>query len=82
MYNLYLHGFFFNFFIWNIKVLNIYFYFSGLTHDPAPEPGQPWVRFNNYGWKGSKLQTANGFEYDKRWYSTPDVRLHSHKTLS
>jgi hypothetical protein len=52
MYSLYLHGFFFYFFIWNIKVLNIFFNFSGLTNetqDPASWPDQSRTGFNNYG---------------------------------
>jgi hypothetical protein len=43
MYNLYLHVFFLNFLIWNIKILNIFFNFSELTNetwDPASWPGQ------------------------------------------
>ena len=39
MYNLYLHELFLNFFIWNIKISNIFFNFSGLTWVNLCNPG-------------------------------------------
>jgi hypothetical protein len=41
MYSLYLHELFLNFFIWNIKILNIFFNFFWLIQ---VDPGQPGLR--------------------------------------
>jgi hypothetical protein len=57
MYNIYSHGLFFNFFILNIKTLNIFFKkisgLFGLIHvnscNSTTWPGQPPDGFENYG---------------------------------